>query len=154
MQFLLSVDLGIKTGFAMFNSDGRLMWYHSQNFGNKVRLRKAIPQILIQDETISYLVMEGGGPLRKLWDAQLERKNIEVIHIMAENWRKELLLDREQRKGKLAKEKAMMYALKVVEQLSDKKTGTLNINAAESILIGLWCMQKLGWIKNAASVFR
>ncbi len=67
MEFLFSVDLGVKTGFAMYNSAGKLVWYRSQNFGNKVRLKKAIPWILYPDKDINYLIIEGGGPLRKIW---------------------------------------------------------------------------------------
>ncbi|OYT14058.1 MAG: hypothetical protein B6I19_01910 [Bacteroidetes bacterium 4572_114] len=46
MELLLSIDLGVKTGFAMYGSDGKLLWYRSQNFGNAARLRKAVPKIL------------------------------------------------------------------------------------------------------------
>lgn len=138
----------------MFSSDGRLLWYRSQNFGNKVRLKKAIPWILNIEEDIQYLVIEGGGPIRKIWDAQLEKRNIEVMHIMAEDWRKEILLEREQRKGKLAKEKAILYAGKIIQKLSDKKSGTLNDNTAEAILIGFWGSTKLGWIKKPGNYFR
>ena len=106
------------------------------------------------DQEINYLIIEGGGPLRKIWDSYLERKNIEVMHIMAENWRNDILFEREQRKGKQAKEKALHYAQKVIEKLSEKKSGPLNINAAEAILIGLWGMKELGWIKNPADIIR
>jgi hypothetical protein len=154
MEFLLAVDLGVKTGFAMYSSRPELLWYHSQNYGNKFRLKKAIPGILNQDDRIDYLVMEGGGSLQKIWDASLEKMNIEVIHIMAEAWRKVLLLDREQRKGKMAKDKALMYALKIIDRLSEKKTASLNVNAAEAIMIGLWGINKLGWIKNPDHILR
>jgi len=154
MEFLLAVDLGVKTGFAMYSSQPKLLWYHSQNYGNKFRLKKAIPGILYQDDRIDYVVMEGGGSLQKIWDAALEKMNIEVMHIMAEAWRNELLLDREQRKGKMAKGKALMYAIKIIDQLSEKKTSSLNHNAAEAIMIGLWGIKKLGWIKNPDQFLR
>lgn len=154
MEFLLAVDLGVKAGFALFTSEGKLLWYRSQNFGNKTRMKKAIPGILNLDDPIDYLVIEGGGPLRKIWDQQLEKRNIEVIHIMAEDWRNDLLLDREQRKGKLAKEKAHVYAAKIIEELAEKKSGPLNTNTAEAILIGFWGLIKKGWIKNHEAILR
>lgn len=138
----------------MFRSDGQLRWFRSQNFGNKVRLRKAIPWILNLEDNIDYLVIEGGGPLLKIWDTQLQRRNITVMHIMAEDWRREIMLDREQRKGRKAKEKAQVYAGKFLQKQSVHKTGTLNIDAAEAILIGIWGMKNLGWIKNIAKLFR
>ena len=138
----------------MYSSEGKLLWYRSQNFGNKVRLRKAIPWILNIEEDVNYLIIEGGGPLRKIWDAHLEKRNIEVFHIMAEDWRKDILLEREQRKGKKAKEKAIVYAEKVIGKLSEKKARTINDDAAEAILIGFWGCIKQGWIKNHNAILR
>lgn len=154
MEFLLSVDLGVKTGLALFSSDGRLLWHRSQNFGNKTRLRKAIPWIVSLEENITYIVIEGGGPLLKLWDAYLEKRNIEVLHIMAEEWRRALLLSREQRKGAQAKENAVRYAGIIIQKISNQKTLVTNNNAAEAILIGTWAMEKLGWINSAAALLR
>ncbi|MCK9269070.1 MAG: hypothetical protein RBR47_12460 [Bacteroidales bacterium] len=154
MEFLLAVDLGVKTGLALFSSDGRLLWHRSQNFGNKTRLRKAIPWIVSLEEDITYIVIEGGGPLLKLWDAYLEKRNIEVLHIMAEEWRRALLLSREQRKGAQAKENAVRYAGIIIQKISNQKTLVTNNNAAEAILIGTWAMEKLGWINSAAALLR
>jgi hypothetical protein len=154
LEFLLAVDLGVKTGLALFSSDGRLLWHRSQNFGNKTRLRKAIPWIVSLEEDITYIVIEGGGPLLKLWDAYLEKRNIEVLHIMAEEWRRALLLSREQRKGAQAKENAVRYAGIIIQKISNQKTLVTNNNAAEAILIGTWAMEKLGWINSAAALLR
>lgn len=138
----------------MFNSEAELLWFRSQNFGNKVRLKKAIPWVLNLKDEIDYLVIEGGGPLRKIWDQQLERKNITVMHIMAEDWRKELLFERERRKGKKAKAIAMLCADRFLKNRSAKKTSELNVNAAEAIMIGIYGMKKLGWIDNPQELFR
>jgi hypothetical protein len=154
LEFLLAVDLGVKTGLALFSSEGRLMWHRSQNFGNKARLRKAIPWIVGLEEDITYIVIEGGGPLLKLWDAYLEKRNIEVLHIMAEEWRYALLLDREQRKGWQAKENAVRYAGIIIKKICNQKTVATNNDAAEAILIGTWAMEKLGWINSAAALLR
>jgi hypothetical protein len=35
------VDLGLRSGLALFGSDGRLRWYRSQNFGSQSRLKRA-----------------------------------------------------------------------------------------------------------------
>lgn len=138
----------------MFNSRGEMLWFRSQNFGNKARLKKAIPWVLNLEDEMDYIVIEGGGPLRKIWDAQLEKRHIDVMHIMAEDWRSELLLDREQRKGKKAKMYAIQYAENFLIKTAAKKTSTLNVNAAEAILIGIWAMKKLGWINNIRHLIR
>ncbi len=99
-------------------------------------------------------MIEGGGPLLKIWDSFLEKRNIQVIKAMADHWRRDLLLDREQRHAKSAKANAMVYARRVIEKLSDHKATSLNEDAAEAILIGLWASKKLGWISNVNAILR
>jgi len=151
MELLLAIDLGVKTGLAMYSSDGRLLWYRSHNYGNKARLKKAIPNILSEDD-MRYLVIEGGGPLLKMWIQEAERKNIEVISTMAEDWRKEILLNREQRSGKDAKHNALHYAHQVIDNLASNRATSLTDDAAEAILIGLWGMNKVRWIQDIGSI--
>ncbi len=153
-EYLLAVDLGVKTGLAMYSSDGRLLWFRSQNFGNAARLRRAIPWLLDQEEELTHVVIEGGGPLLKIWDGFLQRRNIEVIKTMADRWRSELLLGREQRKARDAKQHALIYARMVIGKLSDHKATSLNNDAAEAILIGLWAAKKLGWIDQDNDILR
>lgn len=154
MDFLLSVDLGVKTGLALFSSDGSLLWFRSQNFGNKVRLRKAIPWLLGLEEELTHLVIEGGGPLLKIWDSFLVKRNLTVIKTMADDWRADLMLHREQRKAKAAKRNALMYAARAVEKLSDHKPTSIDEDTAEAILIGVWAMKKLGWIHRTDEILR
>ena len=154
MEFLLSVDLGIRTGLAMFGSDGKLYWFRSQNFGSAPRLRKAIPWLLNQEEDLTAVIIEGGGPLLKIWDAELNKRNLEVIRIMADHWRHEILYQREQRNRSDAKANAKLYASKVIARLSDHGATSLDDNAAEAILIGLYGMQKLNWISSAENFLR
>jgi hypothetical protein len=152
MELLLSVDLGVKTGMALYHSGGRLLWFRSQNFGNSARLRKAIPGILNRDEDLRYLVVEGGGPLLKIWQQEAERKNIELIKTMAHEWRPEIFYSREQRKGVQAKHNSLIYARRVIAKLSTSGVTSLTDDAAEAILIGLWAMHKIGWVKNTDQI--
>jgi hypothetical protein len=43
---LLAVDLGLKTGLALYTGDGRLRSYRSHNFGSVPRMRKEVYRIL------------------------------------------------------------------------------------------------------------
>jgi len=154
MEFLLAVDLGIRTGLAMFGSDSKLYWFRSQNFGSAARLRRAIPWLLSQEEDLSCIIIEGGGPLLKIWDNELNKKHVEVLKIMAEHWRTELFYQREQQNGREAKANALIYAAKVIEKISVHRATSLDNNSAEAILIGLYGMQKLNWVASAASYLR
>lgn len=154
MEFLLSVDLGIRTGLALFGSDRKLYWFRSQNFGSSARLRRAIPWLLNQEDDLAYVIIEGGGPLLKIWDSELKKRNLEVIKIMADHWRSELLYFREQQNRTDAKASAIVYAAKVIEKLSDHRATSLDDNAAEAILIGLYGMKRLNWISSTNQYLR
>jgi hypothetical protein len=154
MEFLLSVDLGIRTGLAMFRSDGKLCWFRSQNFGSAARLRRAVPWLLNQEDDLAYVIIEGGGPLLKIWDAELNKRNLEVIKIMADDWRTELLYFREQQNRSDAKANAIVYAGRVIEKISDRRATSLDDNSAEAILIGLYGMERLNWINSTNQFLR
>lgn len=154
MEFLLSVDLGIRTGLAMYGSDKKLYWFRSQNFGSAARLRRAIPWLLNQEEDLAYVIIEGGGPLLKIWDAELNKRNLEVIKIMADHWRSDLLYFREQQNRNDAKANAIVYAGRVIEKLSDRRATSLDDNSAEAILIGLYGMKRLNWIDSVNQILR
>jgi len=154
MDLLLAVDLGVKTGFALYGSDSRLLWFRSQNFGNVARLRKAIPGLLSHDDELRFLVIEGGGPLLKIWTREAIRKNIDIINIMAQTWRRDIMLQREQKRSKATKINAVAYARRVIDSLAVNRATSLNDDAAEAILIGLWGMMKVGWVRDIDDILK
>jgi len=94
---LLAVDLGVRTGLALYGRDGRLKWYRSRNFGTIQRLRRGVSAVLGDIPDIAWLVLEGGGELAQIWEREATRRSVPVIRINAELWRKEFLYPREQR---------------------------------------------------------
>lgn len=46
MPSLLAVDLGLKTGLALFEGQGKLLWYRSHNYGTTERLKRAVPKLI------------------------------------------------------------------------------------------------------------
>jgi len=141
---LLAVDCGLKTGLALFALDGQLIWYRSQNFGTRARLKKAAWSILQEIEGVSHLVIEGGGPLAEVWLKAGARQRLTVRQIQAEQWRKALLLPRQQRTGKEAKQVADELAREVIKTSGIKKPTSLRHDAAEAILVGWWALQEFG----------
>jgi hypothetical protein len=61
---LLAVDLGLRTGLALYGPDARLVWYRSQHFGSRASLRRGVHGLLDASPDVSHLVLEGGGPIR------------------------------------------------------------------------------------------
>lgn len=146
MASLLAVDLGLRTGLALFGEDGRLQWVRSSNVGSRARLKKAAPSLLRQPGDVEWLVMEGGGDLALVWKKEAERMGIGTHLISAEVWRQDLLLPRERRTGELSKQNADRLARAVVEWSGLKKLTSLKHDAAEAVLVGLWGVRKVGWL--------
>ncbi|BCR04617.1 hypothetical protein DESUT3_16860 [Desulfuromonas versatilis] len=146
MPSLLAIDLGVRTGLALFGGDGRLRWYRSQNFGTAARLRRALPGIFQQQPQLRWLILEGGGALATLWEKEANRRQVAVRLVSAEKWREMLLLPREQRTGADAKHCAGEMARRVIEWSGAARPTALRHDAAEAILAGLWGVIAIGWL--------
>ena len=145
---LLAVDLGLRTGLALFGEDGRLLWYRSSNFGSRPRLRKAAYSVLNEAEGVAVVTIEGGGDLALPWISEIERRGLRTLQINAERWRTSLLLSRHQRHGLDAKRHADTLARKIIDWSGAKKPTSLKHDAAEAICIGFWAVLHLRWLDD------
>jgi len=143
---LLAVDMGLKTGLALYENTGRLVWYRSHNYGTTERLKHDVPHLLDSIVGLTTLVIEGGGNLANVWQKEAERKGHQVIRIGAETWRPLFLYSREQKSGADAKRYADELARSVIAWSGAKKPTSLRHDAAEAILIGLWGVLQMGWL--------
>jgi len=146
VKFLLAVDLGLKTGIALYGEDGRLRWFRSKNFGTTARLKRAVYGLLKEIPDLAMLVIEGGGGIAEIWENEAQRRGIAVRRIAAEDWRKDLLYPREQRSGAMAKGRAARLADAVIAGSGLRRPTAPRHDAAEAILIGLWGVLELGWL--------
>ncbi len=141
---VLAVDLGLRTGLACFDGAGRLVWYRSQNYGSRTRLKRAAYSLLsemVRDGApVTRLVIEGGGDLAPPWIHEAERRGIPVTQIQAETWRRALLYDRQQRSGPDAKRHADERARDIIHAAGLPRPTSLRHDAAEAILIGYWAV--------------
>jgi hypothetical protein len=148
MPTLLAVDLGLRTGYALYGQDGRLLWYRSKNFGTAERLRRGVRGLLDETPDLGWLVLEGGGPLADIWEREARHRKIGVIRVSAEQWRRRLLVPREQSTGRLAKRNAGTLARRVIEECGAARPTSLRHDAAEAILVGRWGVEKVGWLPH------
>jgi hypothetical protein len=146
MRYLLAVDLGLKTGLALYGQEGKLRWYRSKNFGTTARLKRAVYGILKENPDLDVLVIEGGGGIAEIWEHEAQKQGIAVRRITAEDWRKTILFSREQRTGSMAKEKAAQLAGAVIVWSGLRRPTAPRHDAAEAILIGLWGVIEQGWL--------
>jgi hypothetical protein len=149
MATLLSVDLGIKTGWALYAHTGKLVSYGSHNFGSQKRLKQGAHYYLMLHSDLAYLVIEGGGPLATIWAREASKRNIPCRQIAAEDWRRILLLPREQRNSLQAKQSAISLAHEIIIWSKLSRPTSLRHDTAEAILIGLWGVLEVGWLQNS-----
>lgn len=146
---MLAVDLGLRAGFAEYSSDGRLLRYRSTNFGTLARLKKGAFREVGELESLTALVLEGDVNLARPWIKAAEKRGAQTMLVQAHQWRKDLLLDREQRSGVEAKKVADGVARRIIEASGAKKPTSLRHDAAEAILIGWWGCMQLGWVSGS-----
>jgi hypothetical protein len=146
MKSLLAVDLGLKTGLALYGAEGKLIWYRSHNFGTTDRLRRAAHGILNGIPELAAMVIEGGGNLAVVWEKEAAQRGILVRRIGSEVWRELFLLQRERRTGPEAKKHAGEVARRIIDWSGAARPASLRHDAAEAILIGLWGVLQLGWL--------
>jgi hypothetical protein len=152
---LLAVDVGLRTGLALYGGDGRLLWYRSQNFGTAERLRRGVHGViggLLPH--LGCMVVEGGGRLAEIWEKEAAKRHVPTVRIAAETWREQLLLPRDRRSGAQAKHTADEVARRVIEWSGAPRATSLRHDAAEAILIGLWGVLHAGWLEALPAPLR
>lgn len=146
MPNLLAIDLGLRTGLALFGEDGRLRWYRSTNFGSRTRLKRGIHAVLAEVYDLAWVVGEGDRKLFEHWSREALRRGAEARLVSPETWRARLLYARERRHARDAKEAADALARQVIEWSDAPRPTSLRHDAAEAILIGLWGVLEAGWL--------
>jgi len=148
IRHLLAVDAGVKTGLALYNSKGQLLWYRSHNMGSVKNLRKAAYTILNSIAHIEYLAVEGGGPVAQAWTREAVSLGIRIITTDAGIWRSELLTIRARRTGQEAKKNAIKIAWQLIKNSEAPSKNYPTHDAAEAILTGLWACLKTGYLQT------
>ena len=105
-------------------------------------------------EGLDRIVVEGGGTVAESWLREAARRGIEARRVDAGDWREPLLLPRDRRTGKAAKEQAQELARRVIEWSDAPRPTSLRHDAAEAILVGLWGVLDAGWLPNLPDELR
>lgn len=143
---LVAVDLGLRTGLAVYASDGRLRAYRSTNFGSRTRLRAGADACLRAHAPLAWLVAEGDATLAKVWGRAAARHGGRLLQVAPERWRAALLHPSERRSGTDAKHHAEHLARAVIDWSGAVKPVALRHDAAEAILVGLYGVVAVGWL--------
>lgn len=148
MGQLLAIDLGIKTGLALYGPEGKLCWYRSKNYGTAAVLKRGVNTLLNSLPDLSLIIIEGGGILAAIWEREASRRQIPAKQITAEQWRQKLLYPREQHTGLQAKHYADDLARRIIRWSGISLPASLRHDTAEAILIGFWAVLDAGWLRE------
>lgn len=140
---LLAVDLGLNTGWSVWNEEGRLLRFESRRFSSRSKMRIGIPTILRSLPEPSHIVAEGDSRIAKLWFGFYKDCSTELVQ--AQDWRPDVFAPRERRNGAMAKSNAIELAGEVIRYDRVGRAGDLNHDTAEAILLGYWWVKQTGW---------
>jgi hypothetical protein len=144
---LLAVDLGLRTGLALYGRDGRLIWYRGHNYGATTRLRAGAARLVRELDGLAWLVAEGDAALARPWLRAAAARGAETRLIGAERWRARLFLERERADPERLKDHAVALATRVITwSRAAPPKGPVRHDVAEAILVGLWGVLEAGWL--------
>jgi len=142
-QRLLAVDLGLRTAWSLWDSEGRLIRYDSRRFAGRTKLKSGVWSILREMPTIDVIVAEGDPRLAKVWFSCCPTWETELVQ--AVDWRPDIFPRRLRRTGSLAKQSAMELATEIAQKDGCGPTKPLHHDLAEAILLGYWAVSNRGW---------
>lgn len=145
MSALLAVDAGVRTGLALLDRGGRVLWCRSHNLGTTARLRKAAARIFFELPLLEFLVVEGGGETAGIWQHAAGKRNVPCMIIQAQDWRADFLLPRQRQSGLKAKAAACSLVASILRREGWSSPTIPSHDAAEAALVGLWTAVHLGW---------
>jgi predicted phosphodiesterase len=171
-ELLLAVDLGLKSGVSLFNSQGALVRYEQFYFQKDTLQRDAGKlieqwQVDLNDEMtetddhddkpykVTHIAIEGAdGYMLRAWAAAAPNQSI--LRVSPDEWRSDLLLAKEKTSGATSKAAARLIARQVVEDfgMMERHSGKFPTDVAEAVVIGLYVARKLGWIHREPAVRR
>jgi hypothetical protein len=142
---LLAVDLGLRTGLAVYDAGGRPVHVASRHLGGRRQLRGMVRAVLAEHAP-AVVLLEGDRELARVWHEAAERAGARSAGVTPETWRPRLLHPSERRDGARAKAAARRLAPLVLDWGGLRIPSRLRTDAAEAVLIGLWGVLTEGWL--------
>jgi hypothetical protein len=146
---LLAVDLGLRTGTAVFDRNGSVVAVDTWRFHDPESLDLGLKEILTA-HNITHVVIEGEDrKLFYIWRRAIEKfEGVHLARVVADDWRRMLLSKKEMRDARKAKSAAGLIAKQVLKDNEDLRDKKLSSDAAEALLVGRYAVRVLGWITS------
>ena len=159
---LISLDLGLRFGWAFYSLQGSLIGYGSHHCAGREQLKKCAYSLIQTLPPSSEIWIEGGGALLKFWTKPALKKTLTIRICHAHEWRSDLFKMSAHLSGKEAKQKAIQWAHYLIElnrqknkppefkgrrKKTKKSAPVIRHDTAEAILMGWWALFQRGWIE-------
>lgn len=127
---LLSVDLGLRSGLAFYDSKGILLSFSYLRFESILTLEDSVCKLLAESSIlhdITHFVLEGDAVYGAIWSTAIQnysierKKAVEVMYVSPAEWRERMLLKKERKSGKDAK-----YAAREISRQIMWKSGEIH----------------------------
>lgn len=144
---LLAVDLGLRTGAALFDHNGKILRVDSCRFIDPAALKEGLIDLILKSG-VTHVVIEGEDrKLYNIWKKAIEQLpgDVNIARVIADDWRKDFLLKKEQMNALKAKEAASLIAKQFLVG-TEYETAKLSVDAHEAVLIGHYSLRVLGWV--------
>ena len=168
-ELLLAVDLGLKSGVALFGRDGTLLRYEQFHFEKKSLVEAAKHLVESWESTVNEVDEEEGGLPHRITHIALEgangymlqawadaRSDLSILRVPPEEWRADLLLAKERTSGSNAKAASRLIARQIVDDFGvmSNHQGKFTTDVAEAVCMGFYVGRKLGWIEEREPAVR
>ena len=155
-QSLLAVDLGLRTGIAIFNSSGNLIdysYYHFKSFQFLENdLIEFFGNISANHSTLSHFALEGDKILQDIWKTAISNyfgDSVSIIAVLPIEWRSRMLIPRESTSSRAAKTASREISRQIIWKSGLTNTNIsrpMNTDTSEAILMGYYVViDKLKW---------
>lgn len=130
---LFAVDMGLRSGFAFYNSSGYLIDFTSHRFITLSTLKDSILEVLdsiSERHHLTNFVLEGDNVYGEIWRTAIEifghekNKDIDIMYVSPSEWREKVLSLKERKNGKDAKTAARQICRQIMWR-SGKKTSNI-----------------------------
>ena len=127
---LLSVDLGLRSGFAFYSSKGILLSFSYYRFESMSTLKDSVLKVLVELSVlydITHFVLEGDAVYGAIWSTAIQeysierKKAVKIMHVSPAEWRERMLLKNERKSGKDSK-----YAAREISRQIMWKSGKIH----------------------------
>lgn len=153
MSTLLGVDLGLRTGLALYSDEGKLLFTRCRQLKSNRALKSAVHAWLKECDDLAFVFVEGDKRLGDIWQKEANKLRADTFRVAPETWRPHFFYPREMSDKHRAKEHAERYAALAIEKLAVQKPTSLRTDAAEAILIGLYGLKKVGWVTDELGAY-